>query len=144
MKIQCRATPFDPWLELQAYQSEASQCNPKVGAANVFVGTMRDFNQGQAITSMELEHYPEMTHKHLDQIAHEAMDKWTLFDVLILHRYGKIEPRDSIVLLATWSAHRDAAFAACRYLIEELKNRAPFWKKETLTADNSVHWTTKT
>jgi len=143
MKIQCLAKPFDPWHELQAYQNQQSQLKGMFGATNVFVGTMRDLNQGHAVTSMELEHYPEMTDKHLHRIAHEAMEKWDIFDVLMLHRYGKIEPHDSIVLLVTWSAHRDAAFAACRYLIEELKNRAPFWKKETLSADNSDRWTTK-
>jgi len=143
MKIQLLSTPFDLWLELQTYQNEHSQFNGKYGAANVFVGTMRDFNQNNDVKSMVLEHYPEMTSKYLHQIATEALEKWDILDVLMLHRYGKIEPNDSIVLLATWSTHRDAAFAACRYLIEELKNRAPFWKKETLLADNSGHWVEK-
>ena len=91
---------------------------------------MRDFNQDNDVKSMELEHYPDMTARHLNRIATEALDKWDILDVLMLHRYGKIEPNDTIVLLATRSAHRDAAFEACRFLIEELKNRAPFWKKE--------------
>jgi molybdopterin synthase catalytic subunit len=101
---------------------------------------MRDFNEGDAVSAMYLEHYPEMTTAHLQKIAAEAQHKWEIEDLLMIHRYGQIEPNDTIVLLAVWSAHREAAFAACRYLIEELKTRAPFWKKETLLADNSARW----
>ncbi len=144
MKIELSDSPFDPWLELQRYQNKQTQFKGKYGAANVFVGTMRDFNQNTDVSAMELEHYPEMTRKHMHGIADEAMEKWDILDVLMVHRYGNIEPNDTIVLLATWSAHRDAAFAATRYLIEELKHRAPFWKKETLVADNSTRWVLKT
>jgi molybdopterin synthase catalytic subunit len=101
------------------------------GAAANFIGTMRDFNAGKNIQQMTLEHYPKMTQKFLDQLCEEALSKWSLVDCLIIHRYGTIKPGDPIVLTATWSAHREEAFAACRFLMEELKARAPFWKKET-------------
>jgi molybdopterin synthase catalytic subunit len=101
---------------------------------------MRDFNEGDRVSGMYLEHYPAMTGEHLEKIAQEARQKWDLEDILMIHRYGDIAPADTIVLLAVWSAHREEAFSACRYLIEELKTRAPFWKKETLLADNQTRW----
>ncbi|MGD8483625.1 MAG: molybdenum cofactor biosynthesis protein MoaE, partial [Thioalkalispiraceae bacterium] len=111
------------------------------GATAVFVGSMRDFNEGDDVQKMWLEHYPGMTEKHLEKIAHEAMQKWDLLDVLLVHRVGEIGPGEPIVLVAAWSAHRAAAFEASRYLMEELKSRAPFWKKEQL--DNSSRWVAK-
>ena len=92
---------------------------------------MRDFNVGDDVQQMTLEHYPEMTQKFLDQLCNEVMSKGSLVDCLIIHRFGTMKPGDPIVLTAAWSAHRDEAFLACRTLIEELKARAPFWKKET-------------
>ena len=139
MKIELRDSPFNPWEELNRYQN-AQAPHGKVGAACVFVGSMRDFNEGDAVSAMYLEHYPEMTIAYLRKIAEEAQKKWAIEDIVMLHRYGEIQPNDTIVLLAAWSAHREEAFAACRYLIEELKIRAPFWKKETLLADNSTRW----
>jgi len=143
MKIELRGQAFDPWQELQ--QAEAALRNNdsgQFGASCVFVGTMRDLNEGTSVSRMFLEHYPEMAQQHLQSIAAEAIDKWRLLSVLMIHRVGYIEPNDNIVLLAVWSAHRDAAFKACRYLIEELKHRAPFWKKETLSS-NLERWVTK-
>jgi molybdopterin synthase catalytic subunit len=102
---------------------------------------MRDFNEGADVKAMTLEHYPEMTQKHLQDISAEAAQKWKLLDTLIIHRYGEIQPNDPIVLLAVWSAHRAESFSACRYLIEELKTRAPFWKKESV--GNGVKWVEK-
>lgn len=139
MKIELYANPFNPWEELNRYQSEHS-LKGSIGAACVFVGTMRDFNVGDEVSSMYLEHYPEMTASYMQKIATEAQQRWEVEDLLMIHRYGDINPNDTIVLLAAWSAHREAAFDACRYLIEELKTRAPFWKKETLLADNSTRW----
>lgn len=139
MKIELHANPFNPWEELNRYQ-ESHPLQGGAGAACVFVGTMRDFNEGDAVSTMYLEHYPEMTTAYLQKIAAEAQQKWQIEDLIMMHRYGQIQPDDTIVLLAVWSAHREAAFAACRYLIEELKSRAPFWKKETLLADNSTRW----
>lgn len=123
--------PFDPWQTTQQYQK--SQLEPgKYGATASFVGTMRDFNQGDDVTSMTLEHYPGMTESYLDKICEEAKQRWDLIDCLIVHRVGEIHPDDPIVLTVVWSAHRKEAFEACRYLMEELKSRAPFWKKEGL------------
>jgi molybdopterin synthase catalytic subunit len=83
-----------------------------------------------------------MTSLYLDKIASEALQRWNILDTFIIHRVGHINPDDSIVLIAVWSAHRNEAFEACRYIIEELKHRAPFWKKETLK-DNSERWVTQ-
>lgn len=139
MKIELKQSPFDPWDELRSYQTSLEQSSGKIGAACVFVGSMRDFNVGDRVTAMELEHYPEMTAPYLEKLALEASEKWRLENVLLMHRYGRIHPDDTIVLIAAWSSHRVEAFEACRHLIEELKKRAPFWKKETL-ADQSSRW----
>lgn len=133
MKIEIIDKVFNPWQLLQQYECERDCRQAAFGATNVFVGTMRDFNEGDHITAMTLEHYPGMTDKYLQRIAQEAVLRWDLLDALIVHRVGAIRPDDTIVLLATWSAHRGASFEASRYLIEELKHRAPFWKKESLT-----------
>jgi molybdopterin synthase catalytic subunit len=109
------------------------------GACCAFSGSMRDFNQGDTVDTMTLEHYPGMTEKQLEAIIDDAMAEWPLLDALILHRVGEITPGETIVLTACWSAHRAAAFDACRFLMEALKTRAPFWKKETL-ADQSERW----
>lgn len=122
--------PLAPLHELERYQN--AHLRPgSYGASANFIGTMRDFNAGDDVQLMTLEHYPAMTQQFLDRLCEEALGKWPLVDCLIIHRYGEIKPGDPIVLTAAWSAHREDAFAACRYLIEELKARAPFWKKET-------------
>lgn len=121
---------FDPWQEIQDFQNNHPELASKFGATSIFVGTMRDFNDGADVQGMTLEHYPAMTQKHLQAISDEAKQRWDILDTLIIHRYGDIQPNDPIVLLAVWSAHRNEAFEACRYLIEELKTRAPFWKQE--------------
>ncbi|WP_455219665.1 molybdenum cofactor biosynthesis protein MoaE [Kaarinaea lacus] len=141
MKTELRETSFDAWQELHSYQESFTSLKGQYGAASVFVGTMRDMNDSQSIESMFLEHYPEMTSRYLDNIANEALAKWNILDTYIVHRVGNIKPDDTIVLIAVWSAHRKEAFEACRYIIEELKHRAPFWKKETLT-DKSEQWVT--
>ncbi len=132
---------LDPWQELAAYQSQHLTAG-KFGATATFVGTMRDFNEGDDVTGMTLEHYPGMTEAQLQRIIDEAQEQWPLEEVLIVHRVGPILPGDPIVLVACWSAHRAAAFEACRHLMEALKSRAPFWKKETL-ADQSHRWVEK-
>ncbi|MCH6583447.1 MAG: molybdenum cofactor biosynthesis protein MoaE [Proteobacteria bacterium] len=105
----------------------------KYGATATFVGTMRDFNQGDRVEQMTLEHYPGMTEKCLNEISKKASERWDIADSLIIHRVGSLQPNEPIVLVAVWSAHRAAAFEACRYLIEELKSHAPFWKREQLS-----------
>lgn len=128
MRIEIHDKHFDPWEALQAYQ--ATLPAGQYGACNVFVGTMRDFNEGDDVSEMFLEHYPGMTEKHLQHIAEEAVTHWSLLDAIIIHRVGTIRPNDPIVLVAAWSAHRKAAFEASRFMIEDLKHKAPFWKRE--------------
>jgi len=131
MHVELHEAPFDPWQAVSRYQEGLSQ-GGKFGATAVFVGTMRDFNEGDGVRAMTLEHYPGMTEKHLEAISRQAAERWDIQDSLIIHRHGRLQPNDPIVLVAAWSAHRGEAFAACRFLIEELKSRAPFWKKEAL------------
>ncbi len=138
MTIEVRQTPFDPHTELRRYQDELLANRGKYGAMVSFIGTMRDFNDDEAVRAMSLEHYPGMTEKHLERIAAEASKRWDVIDVLIVHRVGLLQPNEPIVLVAAWSAHRAAAFDACRYLIEELKTRAPFWKQEQRA--EATHW----
>jgi molybdopterin synthase catalytic subunit len=139
--IELREQAFNPWQELQRHEHALKDQRGKYGANSVFVGSMRDFNDANNVASMFLEHYPEMTSSYLDKIVEESKQKWETLDVLIIHRVGNIFPDDTIVLIAVWSAHRSEAFEACRYIIEELKHRAPFWKKETRD-DRSEHWVT--
>ena len=125
---------LDPYTELAAYERDLIMRfgAGQYGATASFVGSMRDFNEGDAVESMFLEHYPGMTENVLTKLCAQAMEDYPILDCLILHRVGAIQPNDPIVLTAAWSAHRGAAFDACRFLIEELKSEAPFWKKETL------------
>jgi molybdopterin synthase catalytic subunit len=104
--------------------------NPKVGAIASFVGVCRDDNEGDAVATMTLEHYPGMTEKALAEIVDAAMARWQLIDVTVIHRVGELKPTDQIVLVAVASAHRGEAFAACEFVMDYLKTRAPFWKKE--------------
>jgi len=136
MPIKVLNCEFDPWQETQQHQQNQMR-DGKYGATASFVGTMRDFNQGDDITHMTLEHYPGMTESYLEKICDEAKQRWQLLDCLIVHRVGDVYPNNPIVLTVVWSAHRKEAFEACRYLMEELKSRAPFWKKEEL-ADKST------
>jgi molybdopterin synthase catalytic subunit len=132
MNIKICETAFDPWQEIQAYQDAAKTMAGKFGATSIFVGTMRDFNQGDEIKGMTLEHYPGMTEKQLEKIVTEAVEKWPVLDTLVVHRVGDILPNQPIVLVAVWTSHRGDAFDASRYIMEALKTRAPFWKKELL------------
>ena len=98
----------------------------------------RASNKQAAISRMSLEHYPGMTERYLQRIVETAAREWPLLDALVLHRVGELNPSDPIVLVAVWSAHRATAFAACRWIMEELKSKAPFWKREDSTAGS--HW----
>ncbi len=139
MRIEIHSRPFDPWIELARHQESADELKPgSFGACANFIGTMRDFNEGDDVQSMLLEHYPGMTETQLTQLAEEAKGEHGLTDVMILHRVGEIHPGDPIVLVAAWSAHRKAAFDACREMMEMLKSRATFWKKEQL--DQGSRW----
>lgn len=140
--IEILNTFFDPWQIQKEYQQKSMQGQTAYGATASFIGTMRDFNEGDDVAQMELEHYPQMTEKQLNIIIDTASDKWPIQNTLIVHRVGKILPGEPIMLVAVWSAHRAAAFDACRYLMEELKHRAPFWKKEQLATGDS-RWVEK-
>lgn len=135
--IKISETAFDPWQSLQDYQRSVTQMHGQYGATSVFVGSMRDFNQGDSVTAMTLEHYPGMTEKVLENIVQQAMQQWRIIESLIIHRVGDILPDQPIVLVAVWSVHRGDAFDACRMIMEALKNNVPFWKKEQLSSNES-------
>lgn len=126
MAIRVQAAAFDPGLELNAMHA----ANAGVGAVVSFVGYVRDFNDGRDVSGMFLEHFPGMTEKALGKIADEACQRWPLLKVEVLHRIGRLEPGEPIVFVATSSAHRQAAFDACAFIMDYLKTRAPFWKQE--------------
>ena len=141
MGVLIKAAAFDPSAELIQYESSTLSAG-SFGATASFTGTMRDFNEGEPVSAMTLEHYPGMTEKQLEEIIAEAKSQWDIIDALIVHRIGDILPGQPIVLTAVWSAHRAAAFDACRFLMEALKSRATFWKKETLN-DGNQRWVEK-
>lgn len=124
--IRVQEQPFDTGAELQGLKSASTN----IGGTVVFVGTVRDVSGGSDVAAMTLEHYPGMTERALEDIEAEALRRWPLDASLIIHRYGRLEPGEDIVLVITASAHREAAFAACHFLIDWLKTRAPFWKLE--------------
>ena len=124
--IRVQREDFDLGAELKAL----TEGNPSIGGVTSFIGLVRDIAAGEKISGMTLEHYPGMTETQLAEIEAEAQRRWPLDAVLIIHRYGPLKPGDQIVLVATASAHRDAAFEACRFLIDWLKTKAPFWKLE--------------
>ncbi len=126
MPVRVQTNDFDAGFELARLRNG----DRAVGAVAAFIGTVRDVNADATVTSMTLEHYPGMTEQQLEAIEAEAHQRWPLDAVLIIHRYGELKPGDRIVLVATASSHRDAAFDACRFLIDWLKTKAPFWKLE--------------
>lgn len=142
MRIKICPEAFDPWQEIQAYQDANCDMHGKYGATGIFIGTMRDFNEGDTVAGMTLEHYPGMTEKQLASIVTEALQKWSVIDALVVHRVGAILPNKPIVLVAVWTGHRGDAFDACRYIMEALKSRAPFWKKELLLSQTE-RWVEK-
>jgi molybdopterin synthase catalytic subunit len=129
-QISVQKEPFD----IAAVQEEMRADNPAIGALVSFIGQMRDINEGDQVSTMTLEHYPGMTEKALEAIVQEAEARWELMGVRVIHRVGELKPHDPIVLVAVASAHRGEAFKACEFIIDYLKTRAPFWKKE-LTAE---------
>ena len=154
--VRVQAGPFDPGAELNAFLS----ATPGAGGIAVFVGQMRDFRGGDrasgvAISAMTLEHYPGMAERELTSLAEEASSRWRLDGVSIVHRTGELQPCDPIVFVAAAAAHRAEALDACTFLIDWLKTKAPFWKKETSAAGEqwvdatsaddarAVHWEKK-
>ena len=130
MKVLVQREDFDCGAEIEL----VARGNAKVGAVASFVGLVRDLNEDAAVRTMTLEHYPGMTEKALEDIEAEAHRRWTLEATLIVHRYGRLEAGDRIVLVAVGSPHRDAAFEACEFLVDWLKTKAPFWKLEETPA----------
>ena len=128
--IRVQTEDFDVGAELGALTAG----NTNVDALASFVGLVRDLSEGATVSAMTLEHYPGMTEKQLARIEAEARARWPLDDVLVIHRYGRLEPGDRIVLVATASAHRTAALESCAFLIDWLKTKAPFWKLEETPA----------
>jgi molybdopterin synthase catalytic subunit len=124
--IRVQTDDFDAGAEIARLRAG----NPRIGAVASFIGVVRDLNEGDAISELMLEHYPGMTEKALEKIANEARSRWDLYDVLVIHRVGRLKPTDQIVLVVVTSAHRGEAFQACEFLMDYLKTRAPFWKKE--------------
>ncbi|MBM3514883.1 MAG: molybdenum cofactor biosynthesis protein MoaE [Alphaproteobacteria bacterium] len=123
-----QAEPFDPSVELKAFSAR----NVKSGGIATFIGQMRDTSaDGETINAMTLEHYPAMADVQLAELIAEAKQRWPLDDVRIVHRVGTLKPGDPIVFVATASAHREAAFHACEFLMDWLKTKAPIWKKES-------------
>jgi molybdopterin synthase catalytic subunit len=126
MKILVQESDFDPGAEIAALHVG----QPRVGAVASFVGFVRDLNEGEGVKTLTLEHYPAMTEKSLREIVEQAKSRWDLLDVSVIHRIGKLQPQDRIVFVGVASMHRGEAFAACEFIMDYLKTRAPFWKKE--------------
>lgn len=126
MTVRVQPEPFDPGVEVNAMHA----ANVGVGAVVSFVGYVRDFNDGLEVAGMFLEHYPGMTERALGKIVLEAEQRWPLLKVEVLHRIGALAPGEPIVFVGVASAHRQAAFDACNFIMDYLKTRAPFWKKE--------------
>ena len=130
MTVRVQSEDFDAGAEMARLRAG----DPGVGAIATFVGVVRDLNEDASVTTLTLEHYPGMTEKALDAIVAEARARFTIRDALVVHRVGTLKPTDQIVLVVVTSAHRGDAFDACRFLMDSLKTRAPFWKKEQTPA----------
>ncbi len=134
MPVRVQTEDFDLSTEILNLR----QGNSGIGAVASFIGLVRDLNHSTTVTEMTLEHYPGMTEKALAEIVEEAKRRWEIIDALVIHRIGPLKPTDQIVLVATSSAHRGDAFAACEFIMDYLKTRAPFWKKEQ--TESGAHW----
>ncbi len=134
MTVRVQTEDFDLSTEIANLRQQA----PKVGAVVTFLGTVRDLNEGEQVAEMELEHYPGMTEKSLEDIVAQAKARWDIFDALVIHRVGPLKPLEQIVMVAVTSAHRGEAFDACEFIIDYLKTLAPFWKKEQ--TPNGARW----
>jgi molybdopterin synthase catalytic subunit len=126
MTVRIQSADFDVGAEIAAMRRR----NPAIGAVASFVGVVRDVNEGDRVAAMTLEHYPGMTEKAIARIVGEAGSRWAVIDSLVVHRIGRLEPTDQVVLVIVASGHRGDAFAACEFIMDYLKTRAPFWKKE--------------
>jgi molybdopterin synthase catalytic subunit len=130
MPVRVQTEDFDAGAEIAALR----RGDPKIGAVASFIGVVRDLNDGESVGRMTLEHYPGMTEKALEAIVAEARSRWDIIDVTVVHRVGELKPTDQIVLVVVAGGHRGEAFAACEFIMDYLKTRAPFWKKEETPA----------
>lgn len=126
MPVRIQSEDFDAGHEIATLR----RGNPQIGAIASFIGVVRDTNDGERVAEMTLEHYPGMTEKSIAGIIEQAKSRWSIFDTLVVHRVGRLKPLDQIVLVVVTGAHRGDAFAACEFVMDYLKTRAPFWKKE--------------
>ncbi|TMG83353.1 MAG: molybdopterin synthase catalytic subunit MoaE [Betaproteobacteria bacterium] len=126
MRVRVQTEDFDAAREIAALRAG----DARVGAVAAFIGLVRDINEAAAVKTLTLEHYPGMTEKALAAIVDEAVSRWQVMDCTVIHRYGELKPGEQIVMVAVASAHRGDAFAACEFIMDYLKTRAPFWKKE--------------
>ena len=124
--VRIQEEPFDAGTLI----AETHRANPKVGAVASFIGLVRDINEGADVSDMTLEHYPGMTERAIENICREAAERWEVLDARVVHRVGTLRPTEPIVIVVVASGHRGDAFAACEYIMDFLKTRAPFWKKE--------------
>ena len=130
MSVRIQQEDFDAGAEIGRLRAG----DPRVGAVASFVGVARDRNDGAAVSSLVLEHYPGMTEKAIEAIVNQAKARWSVFEILVIHRIGELKPLEQIVLVVATSSHRGDAFAACEFVMDYLKTEAPFWKKETTPA----------
>ena len=127
VRVRIQTQAFDPGAEIDRLRRGSA----RIGAIASFVGVVRDLNDAADVQAMVLEHYPGMTEREIEAIVREAVDRWSLIDASVVHRVGHLEPRDPIVLVVTAGTHRHQAFHACEFIMDYLKTRAPFWKKES-------------
>ena len=133
MQVRVQQDPFDFGAEANAFAAAQSS----MGAVVTFSGIVRDTDAG--LKAMEIEHYPGMTQSQLESFAKQAMERWSLGDALVIHRHGRLEPGDMIMMVATAAPHRVDAFDAAQFLMDYLKSRAPFWKRE-ITSSGAAEW----
>ena len=126
MTVRIQHEDFDAGVEINRMRL----ARPDTGAVASFIGQVRDLNDGSNVSSMTLEHYPGMTEKALETIVEQAKQRWDIFDALVIHRVGTLQPTEQIVLVVVSGAHRGEVFAACEFIMDYLKTEAPFWKKE--------------
>lgn len=130
MAVRIQHEDFDAGAEIARLRAD----DPRIGAVASFVGVARDRNDGAAVSTLVLEHYPGMTEKAIEAIVEQAKGRWQVAEILVIHRIGMLKPLDQIVLVAVTSGHRGDAFAACEFVMDYLKTEAPFWKKESTPA----------
>ena len=139
--MQTRVAVQTEDFDLSAEIAKLRDSDKRVGAVCSFVGTVRDVNDGDAVSELELEHYPGMTEKSIEATIDAAMERFDIYAVRVIHRVGKLLPMDQIVMVAVTSAHRGESFKACEFVMDYLKTQAPFWKKEqTPEASSAARW----